>query len=453
MKKKLFASTMAGLMAMSAFTGCSSTPEVTPGAEAPTTEQVVIEVPELAAPVSIEMWHYMSGKQQEILEEIIAEFNETNGKGITVAAVPQGKVSDLNKKVIAGAQSNTLPAIINVYPDLATGLIKQDNIYDMTAFATHPEVGMGDDLAKDFVPAFVAEVSQWGDGKLYGMPMTKSTEVVYVNKTKLEEIGYTVEDLQDMTIEKLAEVSKVSNEKLGIPGFGYDSSSNGYISATKMGGLDFVQLDGTINIDNEWTKEFMTFFHDQVQEGNFRTPGEDGFLSGPFGNQQMLMYQGSSAGAAFINTNDAFELAIVPAPSFEGKDKAVIQQGGSLFITNDVSLEEQYAAYEFIKFATNAENTAKFAVNTGYLPVRQSAAETEILKGALADETSIYGKVFPAAQTSLGYAYYTPAVNNAQSARSTIQEKFEAYVTGNIADVDTFVKESVAEVQTSIGRQ
>ena len=311
---------------------------------------------------------------------------------------------------------------------------------------------MAEELKTDFVEAFVAEVSQW-DGKLYGMPMTKSTEVIYVNKTLLEQLGYTEEDVQGMTMDKLAEISKAAKEQLGIPGFGYDSGSNGFISTLKMDGMNFVELDGTINVDNEWVRTFMDFYKEQVTNGYFRVPGEDGYLSGPFANQQLLMYQGSTAGASFIETNGQFELIAVEPAYFEGKDKAVIQQGGSLFVTNDVTPQEQYAAYEFIKFATNTENTAKFATATGYLPVRKSAAETDIVKNVLADPAAIYGQVYPVAQKALEYAYYTPAVNNAQSARSTIQEKFEAYVTGNIADVETFVKEVLAEVSTSIQRQ
>lgn len=450
MKKKLFASAMAGILAVSALTGCASDNTAAPNTG--DTANEVVTIPDMTEPTTIEMWHFMSGKQQEMLQEIIEEFNATNDKNITVNAVSQGKIPDLNKKVIAAEQSNTLPAIINVYPDLATGLIEKDAIYDIGAFASHPEVGMAEELKTDFVEAFVAEVSQW-DGKLYGMPMTKSTEVIYVNKTLLEQLGYTEEDVQGMTMDKLAEISKAAKEQLGIPGFGYDSGSNGFISTLKMDGMNFVELDGTINVDNEWVRTFMDFYKEQVTNGYFRVPGEDGYLSGPFANQQLLMYQGSTAGASFIETNGQFELIAVEPAYFEGKDKAVIQQGGSLFVTNDVTPQEQYAAYEFIKFATNTENTAKFATATGYLPVRKSAAETDIVKNVLADPAAIYGQVYPVAQKALEYAYYTPAVNNAQSARSTIQEKFEAYVTGNIADVETFVKEVLAEVSTSIQRQ
>lgn len=442
MKKRLLAVLMTAVVATSAFVGCSK--------DGASNADIVTELKE---PVTIEMWHYMNGKQAETLQEIVDEFNSTNDKGITVSAVGQGNVGELNKKVITAAQSNTLPAIINVYPDLATGLINEGKIVDLAPYINDKNVGMAEDIKNDFVDAFIAELSQWGEGKVYGMPMTKSTEVVYVNKTLLEKLGYKVEDLQNLTMEKLAEISKKAYEELGIAGFGFDSASNAFISSLKMDGKNFVELDGTINVDNEWTREFLKFFQEQTTKGYFRIAGEDKFLSGPFSNQKMLAYQGSSAGFAHINTNDAFEIAIVEVPVFEGKDKAVIQQGASLFVTSNVSPEQQYAAYEFIKFLTNTENTAKFATSTGYLPVRKSAQDLSEVKALIEDETNLYGKIYNVAQEALNYAYYTPAVNNAQSARMSAQEKYEAFVTGNIADVDTLISELLSEVETSINRQ
>ena len=47
-----------------------------------------------------------------------------------------------------------------------------------------------------------------GENKVYGLPMTKSTEVLYVNKNLLEQLGYTTDDLKDLTFEKLAEISQ-----------------------------------------------------------------------------------------------------------------------------------------------------------------------------------------------------------------------------------------------------
>ena len=443
MKKRLLASLMAGALAVTALTGCSKGDS--------SSQEIVTE---LQNPVTIEMWHYMNGKQAEALQSIIDDFNSSNELGITVKASAQGNIPDLNKKVIVASQANTLPAIINVYPDIATGLINNNKLADLTPYVNNETVGMAEDLKNDFVPDFVKELSQWGENKIYGFPMTKSTEVVYVNKTLLEKIGYTVDDLKDLTFEKLAEISQKSKEQLGIPGFGFDSSSNAFISTLKEDGLDFVELDGKINVVNDWSKEFMQFFRNEVQSGAFRTTtSEEKFLSDPFSNQRVLMYQGSSAGFAHINTNGAFDIAIVEVPYFEGKDKAVIQQGASLFATTDVSPEEQYAAYEFMKFATNTENTAKFATATGYLPVRKSAEDSTLVQELVADSNSLYGKIYEVAKDSLQYAYFSPAINNAQSARTVADEKVQAYLNGPSDDIDAMLKEMESQVEISISRE
>lgn len=442
MKRRLLASLMTAVVAVTALTGCTKSNS--------SSDNIVTELQE---PITIEMWHYMNGKQVEVLQSIIDDFNSTNTQGITVKASAQGSIADLNKKVIAASQSNTLPAIVNVYPDAATGLINDNKVVDLTPYVENETVGMSEDLKNDFISDFINELSQWGENKIYGLPMTKSTEVLYVNKTLLEQLGYTVDDLKDLTFEKLAEISEKCQTELGIAGFGFDSSSNAFISSLKADRKDFVQLDGKINVVNDWSKEFMQFFRENTQSGAFRVPGEDKFLSGPFSNQKLLAYQGSSAGFAHINTNGAFEIAVVEVPHFEGKNKAVIQQGASLFVTNDVSSEAQYAAYEFIKFATNTENTAKFATATGYLPVRKSAQDSTIIQEVLADSNSLYGKIYEVAKESLNFAYFTPAVNNAQSARTVAEEKYAAYVTGTSDDVDAMLNEMKSQVETSISRQ
>lgn len=442
MNKRILATILTATLSVGMFVGC--------GNKNNTTVEIVTELKE---PISIEMWHYLNGKQADTLDSIIADFNSTNNLGITVNAVNQGNIGDLNKKVITASQSKSLPAIINVYPDIATGLINQNKIVDLAPYVNDADIGMKDDIENDFYKTFIDEVSQWNKGSVYGIPMTKSTEVLYVNKTMLEQLGYTMDDLKDLTIQKVAEISKKCKDELGIPGFGFDSSSNAFISTLKMDGKDFVTMDGKVNIDNDWVRTFMNYYKDEVGSGDFRIPGEDTYLSGPFSNQKILMYQGSTAGAYNIKTDGTFEVGVAEVPVYQGKNKAVIQQGASLFVTTDVTPEAQFASYEFIKYLTNTENTAKFSVETGYLPVRKSAADTQIMKDALNDPAAIFTKIYPVAQDSLGYAYYTPAINNAQSARDIIKEKFDAYVTGSIKDIDTFIKDATSQVQTSVQRQ
>ena len=139
MKKRLISTVLSVLVTVPLFVGCGNTQS--------TTEDIVTK---LESPVSIEMWHYLTGAQGDALQGIIDDFNKTNGQGITVNAVNQGNISDLNKKVIAAAQSNTLPAIINVYPDLATGLINEGKIIDLSPYINDSTIGMAEDVKNDF---------------------------------------------------------------------------------------------------------------------------------------------------------------------------------------------------------------------------------------------------------------------------------------------------------------
>ena len=144
MKKRFLASLLIVVTTMALFVGCKNTTS--------TTEEIIIEVNE---PVSIELWHYLTGSQGEVLQSIIDDFNSTNGKGITVTAVNQGNITDLNKKVVAAAQSNSLPAIINIYPDLATGLIQDGKIIDLTPYINNDKIGMKDEINNDFIRSWL----------------------------------------------------------------------------------------------------------------------------------------------------------------------------------------------------------------------------------------------------------------------------------------------------------
>ena len=136
MKKRLLATLLSSTLVMTSLAGCSSKSENGD------------MVTELTKPITIEMWHYMNGGQAEVLNEIIEDFNATNDKGITVNAISQGSIVDLNKKVISAAQSNSLPAIINVYPDVATGLIEDKKLVNLSSFINDKNVGMADEMGR-----------------------------------------------------------------------------------------------------------------------------------------------------------------------------------------------------------------------------------------------------------------------------------------------------------------
>lgn len=154
MKKKFLAVSMAAMMAASTLVACGGDATTTGKEEAK--KDVVTEITE---PVTITLWHYMKGPLQESMDEIIADFNASNDKKITVKGVSKGGIPDLNKAVIAAAQSNTLPAMINVYPDVATNLLEQGKIVNLNSYITNETVGMAEDIKNDFIQSFIGKVA------------------------------------------------------------------------------------------------------------------------------------------------------------------------------------------------------------------------------------------------------------------------------------------------------
>ena len=110
---------------------------------------------------------------------------------------------------------------------------------------------------------------------------------------------------------------------------------------------------------------------------SFRIAGTDKYLSAPFGNETIAMFVGSNASETFVKqgVNNKFEIGVAPYPA-----KEVMQQGTDLFVFNSATAEQKTAAYEFLKFLTTKDNQITWATQTGYIPVRESAINSDEYK-------------------------------------------------------------------------
>ena len=60
--------------------------------QAPAAQQSTEADITLSGPVSITLWHALTGPQQVALDAMVKKFNDTNGKGITVTALIPGQL-------------------------------------------------------------------------------------------------------------------------------------------------------------------------------------------------------------------------------------------------------------------------------------------------------------------------------------------------------------------------
>lgn len=344
------------LLSFSLLAGC--------GNGANTTDSEIVT--ELKEPVEITFWHAMNGAQEEALTELTEDFMASNSN-VKVNLQNQSSYKDLQQKVTATlASPKNLPTMTQAYGNWMYQPIEDGMILDLKPYMENETLKFDnyDDIIEGLKDGL--EV----DGKIYGLPFNKSSEVIWYNKTLFDELGLTV----PTTYEEFAETAKVIYEKKGIPGAGFDSLNNFYTIFLRNEGKVF---DKNFNVTSEASVKAANYYLDGIKEGYFRIAGTDKFLSGPFGNEQLGMYVGSNAGESYVvkGSEGKFEPGIAPYPA-----KAAMQQGTDLYVFSNATPEQKTAAYEYMKFLTNKDNQIKWAIATGYMPIRESALQSEEYK-------------------------------------------------------------------------
>lgn len=334
-------------------------------------------------PVTLTMWHNYGGDMQATMDYLIDQFNSTVGKeqGIVINVTAIASSSELNKtlEMISNGDPGApdMPDIFTGYPKIAIQLRDKDMIADLSAYFSEDELS-------GYVEAFVEE-GRLSDGGLYVFPIAKSTEVLYVNQTLFDrfaaETGADASDLA--TFEGIARLSEMYYEWSGGKQFyGSDSWFNfAEVGMAQLGGRIF--SGEALSLDSDKFDYIFDLIYAPAVEGGIAV--YDGYSSDLSKTGDLVCSTGSSAGILFYGntityddgTIEDVEYSILPYPVFENGTKTAIQRGGGLMVAKSDEKKE-YAACEFIKWLTAAEQNMGFVANTGYLPVTKQAFEEDI---------------------------------------------------------------------------
>ena len=346
-------------ISLSLMVGCSGKKQ----SATPTNEEIVAEIKN---PVEITFWHAMNGDQEKSLQGLVDNFQKEN-PNIKVILQNQSSYPDLQQKITATTASpKDLPTMTQAYPDWLLNAIDENLVLDLKPYIENETLKFDnyDDIVKGFREASTL------DGKIYGIPFNKSTEVLWYNKTLFDKLNLKV----PKTYEEFKDVAEDIKEKANIVGGGFDSLSNYYTTYLKNEGVTF---DSKLDPTSDKSEKAVDYYLDGVKKGYFRIAGTDKYLSAPFGNETIAMFVGSNASETFVKqgVNNKFEIGVAPYPA-----KEVMQQGTDLFVFNSATAEQKTAAYEFLKFLTTKDNQITWATQTGYIPVRESAINSDEYK-------------------------------------------------------------------------
>ena len=409
---------LALVLSLGLFTGCSSNNGATAS-----NEEIVTEI---TAPVEITFWHAMSGNLEKSLENLTNKFMEEN-PNITVTLQNQSSYTDLQQKLTATlASPDNLPTITQAYPDWMYNPRQEGLVTDLTPYIENETIGF--DNYEDILPGL--REANTIDGKVYALPFNKSTEVLWYNKTLFDQLGLTA----PTNYEELAEVSKTIYEKTGMVGAGFDALHTYYTTFLKTEGVTY---DNNFDPTSEASVAAVEYYLKGVKEGYFRIAGTDNYHSTPFGNEKVAMYVGSNAGENFVNqaVNGKFEIGVAPYPTTTS-----LQQGTDLYVFSNSTAEQKTAAYEYLKFLTTTENQITWAIETGYMPVRTSAMQSEEYKNS----GSLIAPVLEQATTNL---YTNPVIYGADAAYREANTVMESI----LAEPDTVdVKATLENFKTTL---
>lgn len=442
--KKFLAIIMLLALTMTMLFSCG--PKPTPD---PDTDKKVgnFEVPEGGydgSEVTITFYHTMGSNLTDVLENYIAEFNKLY-PNIHIVHTKIGGYDDVRDQISTEITTGAQPNIAYCYPDhvalynLAGSVITLDSLINSTVEVTRADgtketLGLTKDQIADFIEGYYNEGKQFGDGLMYTMPLSKSTEVLYYNATFFAKHNLTPPTTWNEMEELCKKIKEIDPKSIPL---GYDSEANWFITMCEQYGSPYTSATGDhFLFDNETNREFVKKFREWYQKGYLTTQKIYGaYTSGLFTSTNEVksyMSIGSSAGAthqrptANADGSYPFDVGIATIPQVSETNKKVISQGPSLCIFKKANQnpQEVVASWLFVKYlTTTVEFQAEFSMASGYVPVIKSVSENETYKEFIDGANGGTNIAALSAKVCLEQeeAYYTsPAFNGSSTARDQV---------------------------------
>lgn len=461
MKKKVISLllTAAMVISMTACGGSAQTAETEAKAEETATEETAAEETTEAAGESEEAG---SGEAQELTVWCWDSFNVDAMKAagaIYEADHPDVKIevvetvsSDIQTLVQTYAMSGELDALPDIF-------LMDDQVF-AKYLQNYPEVFA--DLTdsgipfSDFAASKVANSVR--DGKNYGVPYDSNTVIACYRTDYLEQAGYTIDDVTDITWDEFIAIGEDVLAKTGMPMLTNVQGEPDLLNMIlQSAGISVFDKAGNIALkDNEGLVEAMEVYMELVQKGILQEQTDWSGYQGSINNGTVVgTINGSWICATIMSTDQAEQegnWAVTNMPKLNDWEGATnySAQGGSTWAVSSSSKNYDLAV-DF--FATTWAGSTEFydsiltelgAIAT-YLPAADSEAynQTSDYFGGEA----IYSKI-------VSYGSQIPTVNKGiyWSEEKEALGVALANVLGGATDLNSAIEEAQATVEFNIGQ-
>ena len=412
-------------------------------------EEVMEEVMEPCGPASdgnfagvdprgqtVVWWHNHSREREELLIEIVNEYNETNECDITIEPLNQGDYNDIRDAVNASVAAGELPAALVVgYQNDQAFYQLNESLVDLNDYLNDSHWGLSEDEQAEFYQSFFNQsIHVAYDDQRLGFPPNRSIEMLHVNMSYLRDLGY---DAPPTTPDEFVEMScaAAAASESGEGGYVLRDSASALAAWTFAFGGDISNEDETGYVFNgDATIEAMEMLVELA------TPGEDGQVCAYFfdgfpnpevASRNAVFAMGSSSGIPFYvgdfatiaeeagTEPDEYAVAAIPHTT---DDPVMNIYGGDVMIVKTTP-EQQLAAWQFIKWFTSPEAQADWVAASNYFPTNSGTVE-------FLDNYVEANPVYAQALDLLQYGKFEPQLISYQSVRDAAEEAYNAMIQG-----------------------
>lgn len=379
---------------------------------------------------TITFWNAMSGNASTALKHMTEDFEKTH-PNIKVKLENQGDYSDLQGKLNSTMQNpSNLPTITQAYPQWLYQAADAGQLVNLKPYFDNSKIGFGSIQKSNIAKPFLQGATI--DGKQYGVPFNKSTEVLFYNPDILKKYGVKV----PQTMDQLKQASKEIYEKSGhkVVGAGFDALNNYYVIGMKGKGQTF---NSKLNFDSKASKQVINYYADGVKAGYFQIAGAQKYMYLPFSNGKVAMFVGASSSEQYIKQTHA-NYGVAARPS---KDN--LQQGTDIYMFKNASKAQRTAAFEYMKFLTEPQQQLYWAKTTGYMPVNNQVLKSDSYKN-LANT-----KVPQVLSNSTENMFTMPVVKNSNTAFVQLNQIMQDILTHPNSNRNQAIKQGAQKLKSA----
>ncbi|MGZ8752015.1 MAG: ABC transporter substrate-binding protein [Acidimicrobiia bacterium] len=344
-------------------------------------------------PVDITMWHQMGSNNARVFASIVDGFNDSQGD-VHVKLVDQSAEISSLPKFRAGLTSGDLPDVLQLEETALQTMIDSAATVPVQACIDAANFSLADFLPKVTGYYTVQDV-------LRSMPYNPSNPILFYDKTAFAKAGLdpdrpprTLEEVRTYSEKIVASGVAEHGIALRIAEFFTEfwSSKNGQVYANHGNGR--LQRATEARLDNPTGRAVWTWWRDMVRDGLALNTGID------VGGATHLLAIGTGEAAMTIESSSALgpivnvleggqypEVEIGTAPLPGVRPGGGVQTGeGSLYIVKRSDAAHRAAAWRFIKYLVAPEQLIRLHLETGYVPIRKSVADSPAVQARWAQE-------------------------------------------------------------------